>query len=117
MPKEGDINNPSGKGGFSDNPQNRANGRWSKDTSISYWYNYLLRLDKVEFDVFEPKTIAQELAFNSILEAKKDLPYLKEVTDRTEGKAYQQTDITSGGEPIKNTPTTIQVEITRPDED
>ena len=112
MPKEGDINNPSGKGGFSDNPQNRANGRWSKDTSISYWYNYLLRLDKVEFDVFEPKTIAQELAFNSILEAKKDLPYLKEVTDRTEGKAYQQTDITSGGEKIQN-PSIISVEIVK----
>jgi len=31
--------------------------------------------------------------------------------------SMQQTDITSGGEKIQSAPTTIQVEITRPDED
>ena len=31
--------------------------------------------------------------------------------------SMQQTDITSGGEKIQTAPTTIQVEITRPDED
>jgi len=117
MPKEGDVNNPTGKGGFGDNPQNKANGRWSKDTSISYWYNHLIRMDLTEFEAFEPKTMAQQLALNAVIEAKDEINYLKEVTDRTEGRASQSTDITSGGEPIKNTPTTIQVEITRPDED
>lgn len=117
MPNEGVVNNPSGKGGFGDNPQNKANGRWSKDTSISYWYNYLIRLPIEEFEAFEQTTIAQQLAHKAVLEAKKELSYLKEITDRTEGKSFQQTDITSGGEKIQNTPTTIQVEITKPNED
>ena len=33
------IPNPEGKGGFADNPQNRANGRWRKEDSVSYWMN------------------------------------------------------------------------------
>ena len=117
MPKEGDVNNPSGKGGFGDNPQNRANGRWSKETSISYWYNHIIRLSVDEFNSFKPETVAQQLAYNSIVESQTELGYLKEVTDRTEGRAYQTTDITSGGEKIQSAPTTIQVEITKPNED
>lgn len=104
MPKEGDINNPSGKGGFGDNPQNRSNGMWSKDTSISYWYNKLLRMDLSDFETFNPETMAQQLALNAVKEAKAELNYLKEVTDRTEGKAPQSTDITSNGSTISNTP-------------
>jgi len=113
MSDEKKVKNPEGKGGFGDNPQNRASGRWSKDTSISYWYNYLIRLDINEFDAFNPETKAQQLAYNSIVESQKELNYLKEVTDRTEGKAYQTTDITSGGEKIQSAPTTIQVEIVK----
>jgi len=94
------ITNPTGKGGFKDNPQNKANGRWTKETSISYNYNYLIRLRQSEFEKFKPQTIAQELAYNAILEAKGDLPYLKEVTDRTEGKAIQAIDHTTDGEKI-----------------
>ena len=112
MPKEGDINNPNGKGGFGDNPQNRANGRWSKDTSISYWYNHIIRLSVSDFNSFKPETIAQELAYNSVIEAKNELSYLKEVTDRTEGRAMQPTDLTSQGEKI-NVPTAIKVEIVK----
>ena len=115
--KEGIVNNPNGKGGFGDNPQNRANGRWSKDTSISYWYNHLIRLSVDDFENFTPETVAQKIAYNSLVEAHVDLPYLKEVTDRTEGRAHQQTDVTSGGEKIQNAPSVIQVEITKPNED
>jgi hypothetical protein len=112
MPKEGDINNPNGKGGFGENPQNRANGRWSKDTSISYWYNHIIRLSVNDFNSFKPETIAQELAYNSVVEAKNELSYLKEVTDRTEGRAMQPTDLTSQGGKI-NVPTAITVEIVK----
>ena len=76
-----------------------------------------IRLSVEEFKSFEPETVAQKLAYNSIIESQKELGYLKEVTDRTEGKPYQTTDITSGGEKIQNTPQTIQIEITKPDED
>ena len=37
--KDGTPNNPNGKGGFGDNPQNRASGRWKKEHSASYQYN------------------------------------------------------------------------------
>lgn len=117
MPQKGVVNNPNGKGGFADNPQNKANGRWSKDTSISYWYNHLIRMDLQEFEDFEPKTMAQQLAINAVIEAKDEINYLKEVTDRTEGRASQSTDITTNGKEIQNVPTTIQVQITKPNED
>jgi hypothetical protein len=116
MPKEGDINNPNGKGGFADNPQNRANGRWSKDTSISYWYNHLIRLELTDFKDFNPTTMAQDLAYKAVIEAQAELNYLKEITDRTEGRANQQTDITTNGKEL-TFPNTIQVEIVKPDED
>ena len=101
MPKKGDINNPNGKGGFAENPQNRSNGAWSKDTSISYWYNKLIRLDIEELNIFEPETMAQRLALSAVFKALDELNYLKEVTDRTEGKSSQAIDVTSDGNEIK----------------
>jgi hypothetical protein len=92
--------NPTGKGGFKDNPQNIAKGNWSKETSISYWYNYLIRLTLEEFEEFKIQYIAQQLAYNSIKESRQDLPYLKEVTDRTDGRAQQSIDHTTKGDKI-----------------
>ena len=115
MPSEGVVNNPSGKGGFGDNPQNKANGRWSKETSISYWYNHLIRLELSDFEEFEPKTMAQQLAYNAIVDSKKELGYLKEVTDRTEGRAFQSNDITTNGKDINSIPPTIT--FTEPNND
>ena len=111
MPKEGDVNNPDGKGGFADNPQNRANGRQSKDTSISYWYNHLIRLDLSDFKDFKPSTMAQDLAYKAVKQSLEELNYLKEITDRTEGRPNQQTDITTGGDKLQLN--SIQVEIVR----
>lgn len=104
---KGTVNNPNGKGGFGDNPQNRSNGTWSKDTSIGYWYNHLVRLDIKDFETFEIKTMAQQLAYNAIIEAKAELGYLKEVTDRTDGKSIQPTDVTTKGESINVQPVTF----------
>ena len=93
--------NPTGKGGFGDNPQNRNPGGWDKTGSISYQYNLLMRLTPEELKEYEPKTVAQEIALARIKAAKngdKGLNDTKEVTDRTEGRAPQSVDITSGGE-------------------
>src|SRR5690554_6238553 len=87
--------NPEGKGGFGDNPQNRNPGGWKKEDSISYQYNFLLRLTVEQFKQWEKehpenkRTVAQGLAYSAVLKARKELNYLKEVTDRTEGRPKQ----------------------------
>ena len=97
--KKGIIYNPTGKGGFGENPQNRSDGYWSKETSISYQYQFLIRLGVKEFKDWIDKnpeskrTVAQELAYKAVVSARKDLAYLKEVTDRTEGKAVQRNEM------------------------
>lgn len=100
--------NKSGKGGFSDNPENRSDGRWSKDSSISYWYNKLLRMDLKKFKAFKPQTMAESIAYQAVVEAVTELGHLKEVTDRTEGKPNQRTEITGkDGEPFITQPPII----------
>lgn len=93
--------NPNGKGGFGENPHHRNPGGWDKTGSISYQYNLLMRLKPDELKDYEPTTVAQEIALARIKAARssdKGLNDTKEVTDRTEGKAPQSMDITSGGE-------------------
>lgn len=94
------VPNPTGKGGFKDNPQNKANGMWTKDTSISYQYNYLIRLPIEEFEKYKPITVAQKIAHEAVKKVYSDLGYLKEVTDRTDGKPSQPIDHTTQGEKI-----------------
>ena len=89
---KGAILNPEGKGGFQERPQDRSDGRWNKEGSISYQYNYLMRLPKKEFAKFKPETVAQEIALARVRAAKSmvnGLADTKEITDRTEGKAPQ----------------------------
>ena len=65
----GSVLNPTGKGGFADNPQNRSSGHWDKEESISYWYNKLLRMPDKEFEDWQPKNKAQRIAHNRIVGA------------------------------------------------
>lgn len=94
--------NPTGKGGFAENPQNRNPGGWKKSDSVSYQYNMFLRMNAEEvreWEVTHPesdRTMAQEIAYRAILRARKSLKDLQEITDRTEGKA-PQTLIHEGG--------------------
>ncbi len=117
MPNDGTQNfNPTGKGGFGDNPQNRHNGRWSKETSISYWQNKFIRMPLNVFEQWakdtpkKDRTMAMEIAYQNVKKSKDDLFHQKELTDRTEGKAKQYTDITSGDEKLS-----LNVTVTRPD--
>lgn len=94
-------NNPTGIGGFQDHPELRSTGRWSKDTSISYWYNKLGRMTLKELEEFEKKgdelTPFQKTALVRVKRAYKGDPEglaeAKEVADRTEGKAKQEIGI------------------------
>lgn len=91
--------NPTGVGGFSDNPQNRNNGRWNKEESISYQYNKLIRMTSEDMSNWlannpeSVRTVAQEIAYNAVVKAKKDYKYLVEVTNRTEGMSPQTIDL------------------------
>jgi hypothetical protein len=100
--------NPNGKGGFGDNPQNRNDGRWKKENSISYQYHRFLAMDPIEWPIVIEKeksegiwTVAMDLAYRRVLAAKDSLADVKEITDRTEGKAPQSIDLTSQGNELK----------------
>lgn len=98
-----DMNrNPDGKGGFQERPEDRSDGRWKKEDSISYQYNKLLRISPDELNDFLPETNAQAIAKTRIIAARSEQGLLdtKEITDRIEGKAPQSIDMTSKGESI-----------------
>jgi hypothetical protein len=83
--------------GFHTHAERRNNGKWSKDESISYWYNKLLRIPNDEFDNFKPASSAQRIAHTRIVTAcgtdELALKVTKEITDRTEGKPRQDIDM------------------------
>ena len=98
--EKGRITGGTPPAGFNVNPQNRSNGRWRKEDSISYNYNLFLAMDELEFAEYVPKTKAQRIAYNRVKEAESSLNDVKEITDRVEGKAQQTVDVTTGGEAI-----------------
>ena len=90
--------NPSGIGGFEENPQNRnQEGRSPNEVSVTYWLKRFLSECEKDHD----KTRAQELAEKLALMAfrgKGNLKAIKEVIDRVEGPAKNYEDITINGE-------------------
>lgn len=92
------VPNPTGKGGFKERPQDISPGGWRKEDTISYQYNYLMRMAPDELYTFKPKTVAQDIALARVRaarDARLGLGDTKEITDRTEGKAAQAIDLTS----------------------
>lgn len=89
LKKEKGTNNPLGKGGFGDNPQNiNMNGRPKNEESPSYWLRkYLSEIDPKTVD---GKIRLQQLAERLAIEAFKGESWaMKEVFDRLDGKAPQ----------------------------
>lgn len=103
--KQADMNlNPTGKGGFGEHPENRSDGRWSKENSYTYWLNYFMKMTKVEFDTYNPlkrtdMTMAMCGAWSRIAKSSK-LEEFREVANRTEGMPRQTTDLTSNGKTL-----------------
>jgi hypothetical protein len=93
---------------FKEHPERiNPNGAYfDPEESITFQYNRLIRLSVKEFEKWrkehpkKERTMAQEVAYNAVVQARIDLPYLKEVTDRTEGKAPQSLDLTSQGDKL-----------------
>lgn len=105
--------NPTGKGGFGDNPQNRNPGGWDKSQSISYQYNRIGRMSDEEFAEFEPENQFQKIAYARVKSARDEkfgLADTKEITDRTEGKAPQYIGLGDGDDFDKRIGATIVFE-------
>lgn len=100
--------NPTGKGGFGDNPQNRnAGGRPKNEQRFGYWMQLFKNLTNEEF-VNYTKTrsendmfVAEIIAYERVKKSRYDLKEFNEVADRTEGKAIQRQELTGkGGESL-----------------
>lgn len=98
--------NPTGKGGFGENPQNRNDGHWKAENTISFQYKRFLSMTFTEFKKFgelpdSEKTVAMIVAYAQVLKSRSSLPHAREVTDRTDGKPKQSVDVTSDGNELK----------------
>lgn len=98
--------NPTGKGGFGDNPQNRSNGRWNPDMTFSFQYRRFMNMTVEEFKSWKEltadkdKTMVEELAYVAVLKARTEFRERQEVANRTEGMPKQSTDLTTNGKDI-----------------
>lgn len=98
-------NNPKGKGGFAEHPEHRGTGTWDSKNTFSYQMNRFKNMTVEEFKTWaeripeKERTMAEELAFRRLVDARKSLRDFQEVANRTEG--MPQLDITSAGEKIE----------------
>lgn len=97
--------NPTGKGGFGDNPQNRNPGGWVKKDTLRYKIEQASHLDRDELlaIIYDPK---EAMLLRKFAEAtlKADWRMIKEITEMLYGKPKESVDVTTGGQTI-NTPT------------
>ena len=105
--------NPDGKGGFSEHPENRADGRWSKENSYSYWLNYFKNLTEKEFLAYKKKrkgmSMAAVAAYERVFQATEKLEEFREVANRTEGMPKQSLQL-GADETLQR----VQIEVVRP---
>ena len=94
--------------GFHTNPENISPGGWKKENTISYQYNRFMNMTPDELIEWSKtpnseRTVAMDLAYNRVLAARKSLADIKEITDRTEGKAPQLVENTGESKIIVET--------------
>ena len=98
--EENKGNNPEGKGGFGDNPQNRSNGAWTKIETFRYWYDVFKEMTVTELKEWQEENpentrkVVADLAFTRVVNAKKDLKEFQEVANRSEGMPKQSVKTT-----------------------
>lgn len=119
--KKGTVNNPTGKGGFGDHPENACSGRWRKEDSYTYNVNKYGRMTDIELQevILQAKggelTQFQCAALQTVLDMQKREGWKKlvDTVDRVDGKALQPVEQTVNG----YVPPTINIEFVKGDED
>jgi hypothetical protein len=120
----GQVNNPTGKGGFGDNPQNgKGGGRWNPKASIGYnRRKYVGMTDEELADVIKQGqqgllTQAEKAALASVM-SMGTFAGRVEAEDRLEGKPRQQIDqqITQAAAPVINVKFVGKKSINKPNE-
>lgn len=93
--------NPTGKGGFGDNPQNRNPGGWKKTDSLRFKIEQASYLDNDELQAIvddqQEATLLRKFA-EATLDA--DWKMIKEITEMLYGKPKESVDVTTQGESI-----------------
>jgi hypothetical protein len=97
----GGVNNPTGKGGFQERPQDRSR-KWTKRGSVKYNLQQFLELTNEELAEWVQRmdelTQAEQIALRRVLESKKDsekaFRSYQDIANRTEGMPRQQVDQT-----------------------
>lgn len=99
--KKGQILNPTGKGGFGDNPENIGNGR--PKHSPQYWLNQYGKLSNAEFkelmEGFKSGSLDNQLTVNQVLALRHiagsvKFDNRKDLLNRVDGMPTQRTEIT-----------------------
>lgn len=94
------VPNPTGKGGFQERPQDRSKGHWDSTMVFSYQYRRFMNMSYKELAEWlakpdDEKKVVEDLAYQAVRRSKASLADVREITDRTEGKAPQAIDLTS----------------------
>ena len=80
--------NPTGKGGFGDNPQNRSNGSWKKTDTARYKLEKMMELTKTEIDSLisdDQRPLFEQKLAESIANAKWSV--IKDMIEQVYGKS------------------------------
>jgi hypothetical protein len=95
------IANPTGKGGFKDNPENiNFGGRPKNSQRFSYWLQFFKDMTSKEFNEYAKKRkvndmyVAEIIAYERVKNSRTDLREYQDLADRTEGRPTNNTNIT-----------------------
>lgn len=96
------VPNPTGKGGFQDNPQNRSNGSWKKEDTPRFKLEKMMGMTEKELETIvkdkDASYFERTLAYAM---SQKDWKTIREMIHEVYGTPKASVDLTSGGEKIK----------------
>lgn len=95
------VPNPTGKGGFGDNPQNRNPGGWRKSDTPRYKLEQMMKLPEPDLrKVAEDKEAPLFERKLATAIAKGQWREIKEMIEQVYGKPKESVDVTTQGESI-----------------